>query len=232
MPSRKLKAMFQVSETSFSPPTSGRLLELATLLIRNSALAYWIQVLSCLFHFTCRILHEVCNQFYISIASIVQQNSPQVCIQRVTYEQFAASKPQHMTLYRLCVHIILFSNQILITVLALMWVGQRSRYRDWVRARRSGDLIPVGGEIFRTCPDRPWNTPSLLYNGYRVFRGGKKWPERDADPSPPSSAVGHERVELYLYSPYLSYGLYRVSGELYLYSPYGPYGLYRASVEL
>jgi len=32
-------------------------------------------------------------------------------------------------------------------------------------------------------------------------------------PSPPSSAVGHENVELY-----------------YLYSPYGPYGLYRASV--
>ena len=25
------------------------------------------------------------------------------------------------------------------------------------------------GEIFRTCPDRPWGPPSLLYNGYRVF---------------------------------------------------------------
>jgi len=31
--------------------------------------------------------------------------------------------------------------------------------------------------------------PSLLYNGYRVFPGGKEWPGRDADPSPPSSAV-------------------------------------------
>ena len=29
------------------------------------------------------------------------------------------------------------------------------------------------GEIFRTCPDRPWGPPSLLYNGYRVFPGGK-----------------------------------------------------------
>ena len=29
------------------------------------------------------------------------------------------------------------------------------------------------GEIFRTCPDRPWGLPSLLYNGYRVFLGGK-----------------------------------------------------------
>jgi hypothetical protein len=30
---------------------------------------------------------------------------------------------------------------------------------------------PGGGEIFRTCPDRPWGAPSLLYNGYRVFPG-------------------------------------------------------------
>jgi hypothetical protein len=39
------------------------------------------------------------------------------------------------------------------------------------------------GEIFR-----PWAPPSLLYNGYRVFPGGRKRPGRDADPSPPSSA--------------------------------------------
>jgi len=45
------------------------------------------------------------------------------------------------------------------------------------------------GEIFRTGPDRPWGSPSLLYNGYRVFPGGKKQPGCDTDPSPPSSAV-------------------------------------------
>jgi hypothetical protein len=45
------------------------------------------------------------------------------------------------------------------------------------------------GEIFRTCPDRPWGPPSPLYNWYRVFPGGKERPGRDADPSPPSSAV-------------------------------------------
>jgi hypothetical protein len=28
-------------------------------------------------------------------------------------------------------------------------------------------------EIFRTRPDRPWGPPSLLYNGYRVYPGGK-----------------------------------------------------------
>jgi hypothetical protein len=45
------------------------------------------------------------------------------------------------------------------------------------------------GEVFRTIPDRPWGPPSLLYNGYRVFPGGKERPWRDANPSPPSSAV-------------------------------------------
>ena len=32
---------------------------------------------------------------------------------------------------------------------------------------------PGGCEIFRAYPDRPWGPPSLLYNGYRVFPGGK-----------------------------------------------------------
>jgi hypothetical protein len=61
------------------------------------------------------------------------------------------------------------------------------------------DRISVGGEIFYTCPDRPWGPPSLLYNGYRVFPGGKaagawRWPPTL------SSAQVKERVELYLYS--------------------------------
>jgi hypothetical protein len=47
---------------------------------------------------------------------------------------------------------------------------------------------PGGGEIFRTCLDRPCGPPSLLYSGYRVFPGCRKRPGRDADPSPPSSA--------------------------------------------
>jgi hypothetical protein len=48
---------------------------------------------------------------------------------------------------------------------------------------------PGGGEISRTCPDRPWSPPSFLYNGYRVFPGTKERPGRDPNPSPPSSAV-------------------------------------------
>ena len=30
-----------------------------------------------------------------------------------------------------------------------------------------------GEEIFNTRPDRPWDPPSLLYNVYWVFAGGK-----------------------------------------------------------
>jgi len=56
-----------------------------------------------------------------------------------------------------------------------------------------------GGEIFRTCPDRPCVPPSLLYNAYRVFPGGKAalawlWPLTL------SSTEAQERVELCLYS--------------------------------
>ena len=32
---------------------------------------------------------------------------------------------------------------------------------------------PGWGEIFRTRLDQPWGPPSFLYNGYRVFLGGK-----------------------------------------------------------
>jgi len=55
--------------------------------------------------------------------------------------------------------------------------------------------------MFRTCPDRSRGPPSLLYNAYRVFPGGKVRPGRDTDLSPPSSAGVKNRVELYLYSP-------------------------------
>ena len=35
------------------------------------------------------------------------------------------------------------------------------------------DRIPMGGEIFRSRPDRPWGPPSLLQFGYRTFPRGK-----------------------------------------------------------
>ena len=53
-----------------------------------------------------------------------------------------------------------------------------------------------GGQIFRTRPDRPWGSPSLLHHGYQVFPRGKaagawRWP-----PTPTTTKV-KERVELY-----------------------------------
>jgi hypothetical protein len=78
--------------------------------------------------------------------------------------------------------------------------GYLSRYSDSQRAGRSGDRIPVVGEIFRTRPDRHWGLPSLLYNGYQVFPG-RKAAEVWRRPPTPSSAEVKERVELYLYSP-------------------------------
>jgi len=63
-------------------------------------------------------------------------------------------------------------------------------------------IDPGGGDIFLTRPDRFWGPPSLLYNAYQVFPGGKaagSW--RSVDHPPLSSAEVKERVELYLFSP-------------------------------
>ena len=94
----------------------------------------------------------------------------------------------------------------------IVFINSRHLYRTYVDRVASVQRLPsgwtvrgsspVGGEIFRTCPDRPWGPPSLLYSGYWVFPEGKVRPGRDADPSPPSSAEVKNRVELYLYSPW------------------------------
>jgi hypothetical protein len=54
-----------------------------------------------------------------------------------------------------------------------------SRYNDSLLVGRSGNRIPVRGEIFRTRP----GALSLLYNGYRDFTG-VKWLGLGADHPP------------------------------------------------
>jgi hypothetical protein len=72
------------------------------------------------------------------------------------------------------------------------------RHSDSLRTGRSGDRIPVAGEIFRPRSDRPWGPPRLLYNAYRSLPGVER-PGRGIDHPPPSSAEVKERVELYSY---------------------------------
>jgi hypothetical protein len=56
-------------------------------------------------------------------------------------------------------------------------------------------------KIFHIRPDRPWDPPSLLYNGYWVFPKEKR-PGRGVDYRPPSSTEVKERGQLYFYSPF------------------------------
>jgi hypothetical protein len=74
-----------------------------------------------------------------------------------------------------------------------------------------GGSNPDGGEIFCTCPDRPWGPPSLLYNRYRVFPGGKaagawRWPPT------PQLSPRLKKEDSYSSTPPLSLrGLFRVT---------------------
>jgi hypothetical protein len=61
---------------------------------------------------------------------------------------------------------------------------------------------PGGGEFFRTNPNWPRGPPSLLYNEYRFFPGGKSAGAWRWTPTPSSTEV-KERVELFHYFPYV-----------------------------
>jgi len=46
-----------------------------------------------------------------------------------------------------------------------------------------------GDNISHTLPNRPWGPPNLLYNGYRIFLGGKRLGRGLDHPLPPSGEV-------------------------------------------
>jgi hypothetical protein len=78
------------------------------------------------------------------------------------------------------------------------WIGQ-SVYR-LATGRTVRVSNPVGGEIFRTRPDRSWGPPSLLHNGYWLTIPGVKRSGRGVDHPPLSSAEVKETEELYLWA--------------------------------
>ena len=66
---------------------------------------------------------------------------------------------------------LFFSSLLIITVWAGSSVGIATDYGlDGPR------IESRWGARFSARPDRPWGPPSLLYNGYRVFSGGKVRP--------------------------------------------------------
>jgi hypothetical protein len=73
----------------------------------------------------------------------------------------------------------------------------------------------VGVEIFRTCPDRSWVPPILLYNGFQFFSRGKLRPGRAADHSPSSSAAVMDEYSCNSTHPLGHTG--PVTGSFYLY---------------
>ena len=90
------------------------------------------------------------------------------------------------------------------------WAGQLSRYSDWLRARRSGDRIPVGGRFSAPVQTGPGAHPPSYTMGTGSFPGVESGRGVTLTP-PPFQCRGHERVELYFYSTYGPYSLYRAS---------------------
>lgn len=120
------------------------------------------------------------------------------------------SKPIRMRLFvKLC-----FQN--LFPVLYYQEPRYRSRWRNSLWAGQSGDRIPTRTRFFRTRPNRPWSSPSLLYNGYQVIPGLTRSGHSCNNP-PPQSAEIKERVERPLYSPPCLYSRLQGKSDLYLY---------------
>ena len=94
--------------------------------------------------------------------------------------------------------------------LSMLRTGQRSRCSDWLRAGRSGDRIPVGARFSASVQTGSRAHPASCAMGTGSFPGAKSG-RGVMLTHHPFQCRGHERVELYLYSPYVPYGLYRAS---------------------
>ena len=75
-----------------------------------------------------------------------------------------------------------------------------SRYRDFLRARRSGDRIPVGARFSVRVHNGPEAHPASYTKSIGTSPAVKQ-PGRGVDYPSLSSAEAKERVKLYIYSP-------------------------------
>ena len=66
--------------------------------------------------------------------------------------------------------------------------GERSRYSDSLRARRSGDRIPVRARFSAPIQTGPGDQPSLVFSRYRVSFPGLKQPGRGVNHPTSSNA--------------------------------------------
>jgi len=96
-------------------------------------------------------------------------------------------------------------------ILVPVWAGWRSRLATSYGLGGPGIESRWGRDFSTPVQAGPEAHPASCTMGTGSFPGVKSGRGLTLTPSRPSSAVGHERVELYLYSPCGPYGLYRAS---------------------
>ena len=64
-------------------------------------------------------------------------------------------------------------NFVSVVLYTARWAGIAQLVRQLATGWVVWGSNPGGDEMFHTCPDRHWGLPSLLYDGYWVFSGGK-----------------------------------------------------------
>ena len=120
-----------------------------------------------------------------------------------------------------------------ISIIGEFWAGLLNQYSDWLQAGRSGDWIPVGVRFSAPVQTGPGAHPASCTMGTRSFLGVKSGRGVTLTPHPLLVAWSRKSRAiplLLLWAVRPVQSLSACTVELYLYSPYGPYGLFRASV--
>jgi hypothetical protein len=153
------------------------------------------------------MFHHLLHSFaYFIVSTFCTEMYIKVC-HHVTHDRYRHSKNKFVVNFNIFIFFSNIKHSVIARIAAgflLLWLPEMTQNYPFLwpvvgRVAQSVERLATawtvrgsntgGGEIFRTCPDRPWGPSSLLYSGYRVFPGGKERPGCDVDPSPPSSAM-------------------------------------------